>query len=56
VGGFHLNDVPSLQEAKAWALRVPTGLGSDDILEIRRLTGEQDIAGRHERLRDRQDV
>jgi hypothetical protein len=43
VGGFYLIDVPSLEEAKAWALRCPTGLGIDDILEIRQLTGEQDI-------------
>jgi hypothetical protein len=43
VGGFYIIDVPSLEEAKAWALRCPTGLGSDDILEIRQLTGSDDI-------------
>jgi hypothetical protein len=43
VGGFYVIDVPSLEEAKAWALRCPTGLGSDDILEIRQLTGAEDL-------------
>src|SRR5690242_14314179 len=43
VGGFYVLEVPSLEEAKAWALRAPTGLGSDDILEIRQLTGSEDV-------------
>ena len=43
VGGFYVIDVPTLEEAKKWALRCPTGLGSDDILEIRQLTGAEDI-------------
>jgi hypothetical protein len=43
VGGFYIIDVPTLEEAKAWALRCPTGLGSDDILDIRQLTGSADI-------------
>jgi hypothetical protein len=43
VGGFYLIEVASLEEAKAWALRVPTGLGSDDVLEIRQLTGSEDL-------------
>jgi hypothetical protein len=43
VGGLYIIDVASLEEAKAWALRVPSGMGSDDILEIRRLTGSDDI-------------
>ena len=43
VGGFYIIEVPSLEDAKAWALRCPTGLGSDDILEIRQLTGAEDI-------------
>lgn len=43
VGGFYLIDVPSLDVAVSWALRCPTGLGSDDILEIRQLTGEGDV-------------
>src|SRR4051812_10799127 len=43
VGGFYVIEVPSLEGAKAWALRAPTGLGTDDILEIRQLTGSEDI-------------
>lgn len=43
VGGFYVIDVASLDEAIAWAVRCPTGLGSDDVLEIRQLTGEDDI-------------
>lgn len=43
VGGFYVIEVPSLEEAKAWALRCPTGLGTDDILEIRQLTGSEDL-------------
>ena len=43
IGGFYIIDVPSLAEAKAWALRCPTGLGSDDVLDIRQLTGSEDI-------------
>ena len=43
VGGFYVIEVPSLEEAKRWALRCPVGLGSDDILEIRQLTGSADV-------------
>jgi len=43
VGGFYVIEVPSLEEAKRWALRCPTGLGSDDVLEIRQLTGSEDV-------------
>ncbi len=43
VGGFYLVEVESREEAIAWALRCPTGFGSDDVLEIRALTGENDI-------------
>jgi hypothetical protein len=43
VGGFYLIDVPSLDEAVRWALRAPSGLGSDDILEVRQLTGSDDL-------------
>lgn len=43
VGGFYIIDVASLEEAVAWALRAPSGLGSDDILEVRRLTGAEDL-------------
>ncbi|WP_280156328.1 YciI family protein [Piscinibacter sp. XHJ-5] len=43
VGGFYIVDVKSLDEAIQWALRVPCGLGIDDVLEIRQLTGAGDI-------------
>jgi hypothetical protein len=33
-------------EAIQWALRCPTGLGFDDILEIRALTAEDDVPPR----------
>ena len=43
VGGFYIIDVPTFEDAKAWALRCPVGMASADILEIRQLTGEEDI-------------
>jgi len=43
VGGFYVIEVASLDEAIEWAMRCPTGLGFDDVLEIRQLTGEDDI-------------
>jgi hypothetical protein len=43
VGGFYLIDVPSLDEAIAWALRSPTGLGSDDVLTIHPMTEASDL-------------
>jgi len=43
VGGFYILDVPSLEAAVEWAMRAPSGLGFDDVLEIRQLTGEGDI-------------
>jgi hypothetical protein len=43
VGGFYILEVGSREEAIAWALRAPTGLGFDDVLEIRALTGESDL-------------
>lgn len=43
VGGFYVIEVDSLDEAIAWALRAPTGLGTDDILEVRQLTGAGDF-------------
>ena len=43
VGGFYVIDVASLDEAIGWALRCPNGLGFDDVLEIRQLTGEDDL-------------
>lgn len=46
VGGFYVIEVDSLAEAIQWALKCPTGLGFDDVLEIRALTGENDIPPR----------
>ena len=43
VGGFYVIDVASLDQAIEWATRCPTGLGFDDVLEIRQLTGEDDV-------------
>ena len=43
VGGFYVIDVASLDEAIGWAMRCPSGLGFDDVLEIRLLTGENDL-------------
>ena len=43
VGGFYLIEVSSLDEAIQWALRAPSGFGSDDILEVRQLTGAGDL-------------
>ena len=36
VGGFYIIEVGSLEEAISWALRAPSGLGADDVLEVRR--------------------
>jgi hypothetical protein len=43
VGGFYLIDVPSLDEAIAWAMRCPVGMASADVLEVRQLTGAADL-------------
>ncbi|MFC5578786.1 YciI family protein [Lysobacter niabensis] len=43
VGGFYLIEVGSLDEAIQWALRAPSGFGTDDILDIRQLTGPGDL-------------
>ena len=43
VGGFYIIDVQSLDEAIQWMLRAPCGMGSDDVLEIRQLTGSGDL-------------
>lgn len=43
VGGFYLIEVDSLDEAIGWALRAPSGFGTDDILEVRQLTGAGDL-------------
>lgn len=43
VGGFYLIEVASLDDAIQWALRAPSSFGSDDILEVRPLTGAGDL-------------
>ena len=43
VGGFYIVEVGSLEEAISWALRAPSGLGADDVLEVRQLTGAEDL-------------
>lgn len=43
VGGFYLIEVQSREEAIAWALRCPTGLGIDDVLTILPMTGADDV-------------
>jgi hypothetical protein len=43
VGGFYLIEVASKEEAVAWALECPSGLGFDDVLDVYQLTGESDL-------------
>jgi hypothetical protein len=43
LGGFYLIDVASKEEAIAWALRCPVGLGTDDVLEIYQMTELTDL-------------
>jgi hypothetical protein len=43
VGGFYIIEVTSLEEAIGWALRAPSGMGADDVLEVRQLTGAGDL-------------
>jgi len=43
VGGFYIIEVDSLDEAIGWALRAPSGMGTDDVLEVRQLTGAGDL-------------
>lgn len=43
VGGFYIIEANSLDEAIQWALRAPSGMGSDDVLEVRQLTGAGDL-------------
>lgn len=43
VGGFYLIEVGSREEAIEWALRCPTGLGTDDVLTIYPMTEASDI-------------
>ncbi len=43
VGGFYLVDVKSREEAIAWALRAPFGMGADDMLTIHQMTEATDL-------------
>jgi hypothetical protein len=43
IGGFYLIEVESREEAIAWALRCPTGLGIADVLTIHPMTEASDI-------------
>jgi hypothetical protein len=43
VGGFYLIDVKSRDEAIAWALRCPVGMGSADVLTLHQMTEASDI-------------
>src|SRR4029078_2242216 len=43
VGGFYLISVKSREEAIEWALRCPSGFGSDDVLTIHPLTEASDL-------------
>ncbi|HVX97152.1 MAG TPA: YciI family protein [Polyangia bacterium] len=47
VGGFYVIDVPSFEDAKAWALRCPVGMRSADVLEVRQLTDMSEIPARY---------
>ena len=43
VAGFWLIEVQSRQEAIDWAMRCPITPGKDEVIEIRQLTGEDDL-------------
>ena len=43
IGGFYLIDVKSREEAIAWAMRCPTGLGFDEVLTILQMTDAEDL-------------
>lgn len=50
LGGFYVIEVGSKEEAIAWALRHPAGLGEGDALEIRQLTELSDLEPKHQAL------
>ena len=50
LGGFYVIEVTSRDEAIAWALRHPAGLGEGDALEIRQLTELSDLEPKHQAL------
>ncbi|HEY0963328.1 MAG TPA: YciI family protein [Pseudomonadales bacterium] len=43
VGGFYILEVPTLQHAIDWMLKAPSGMGFDDVFDIRPLTGAGDL-------------
>jgi hypothetical protein len=43
VGGFYVIEVPTFEDALAWAAKAPVGMGFDDLMEVRPLTGVGDI-------------
>ncbi|RKH37521.1 YciI family protein [Corallococcus sicarius] len=43
IGGFYVLEVKSKEEAIAWARRYPGGMGNDDVMEVRPLTGSDDL-------------
>lgn len=43
LGGFYLIDVSSLEEAVRWAMRVPVGMGTADVLTILPMTVAEDL-------------
>jgi hypothetical protein len=43
IGGFYVLEVASKEEAIAWAKRYPGGMGNDDVMEVRPLTGSDDL-------------
>lgn len=43
VGGFYVLEVPTLDDAVKWMLRAPSGMGFDDVFDIRPLTGAGDL-------------
>jgi len=46
LGGFWIVETKSLEEAVSWAARCPTGLGFDEVLNVRQLTGAEDLPPR----------
>ena len=43
VGGFYVLEVSALQDAIDWMLKAPSGMGFDDVFDIRPLTGAGDL-------------
>lgn len=43
VGGFYLIDVPTIDDAIQWMLKVPVGMAADEVLHIYPLTKADDL-------------